>query len=146
MPAAALRGERLLTLGKGHQLFESARDLAAASGADMREDYEGTSLDALWQMVLMGMGVSLFPELYALSELREGDSMVLLRLEGWAARRAMGYFWRAQQRPRGLSSSNWRARARRRAPPSASPRASRSERVTAAPALARRLRASDKRP
>lgn len=95
LPVSALKDERLLTLGKGHQLFESARELAAASGADMREDYEGTSLDALWQMVLMGMGVSLFPELYALSELRDGDSMVLLRLEGWPARRAMGYFWRA---------------------------------------------------
>lgn len=95
LPASALRGERLLTLGKGHQLFETARELAAGSGADMREDYEGTSLDALWQMVLMGMGLSLFPELYAVSERHEGDGMVLLRLEGWPARRAMGYFWRA---------------------------------------------------
>ncbi|TCT08275.1 hydrogen peroxide-inducible genes activator [Aquabacter spiritensis] len=95
VPVSALRGERLLTLGRGHQLFESARDLAAASGADMREDYEGTSLDALWQMVLMGMGLSLFPELYALSELGEGDDMVLLRLAGWPARREIGYFWRA---------------------------------------------------
>jgi LysR family hydrogen peroxide-inducible transcriptional activator len=91
----ALRGERLLTLGRGHHLFERARELAAACGADMREDYEGTSLDALRQMVLMGMGLSLFPELYARSEFRVEDDIALLTLDGWPASRDMGYFWRA---------------------------------------------------
>lgn len=91
----ALRGERLLTLGRGHHLFEQARELAAACGADMREDYEGTSLDALRQMVLMGMGLSLFPELYARSEFRVADDIALLTLDGWPASRDMGYFWRA---------------------------------------------------
>ncbi|QTL03749.1 hydrogen peroxide-inducible genes activator [Aquabacter sp. L1I39] len=91
----ALRGERLLTLGRGHHLFERGRELAAAYGADMREDYEGTSLDALRQMVLMGMGMSLFPELYARSEFRVADHIALLTLDGWPASRDMGYFWRA---------------------------------------------------
>lgn len=91
----ALRGERLLTLGRGHHLFERTRELAAACGADMREDYEGTSLDALRQMVVMGMGMSLFPELYARSEFRMEDDIALLTLDGWPASRDMGYFWRA---------------------------------------------------
>lgn len=91
----ALRGERLLTLGRGHHMFERVRDLAVACGADMREDYEGTSLDALRQMVLMGMGMSLFPELYARSEFRVEDHIALLTLDGWPASRDMGYFWRA---------------------------------------------------
>jgi len=90
-----LRGERLLTLGRGHHLFERVRELAAQCGADVREDYEGTSLDALHQMVLLGMGLSLFPQLYAAAELRDDDGIVLLRLEGWPASREMGYFWRA---------------------------------------------------
>ena len=90
-----LRGERLLTLGKGHHLFERVRELAAQCGADVREDYEGTSLDALHQMLLLGMGLSLFPQLYAAAELRDDDAIVLLRLEGWPATREMGYFWRA---------------------------------------------------
>lgn len=92
---AQLKGERLLTLGRGHQLFESARALAAASGAQVREDYEGTSLDALRQMVIMGMGLSLFPELYARSEFRVQDHIALLTVEGWPATRDMGFFWRA---------------------------------------------------
>ncbi|MDE1567885.1 hydrogen peroxide-inducible genes activator [Aquabacter sp. P-9] len=91
----ALRGERLLTLGRGHHLFERGRELADACGAELREDYEGTSLDALRQMVLMGMGMSLFPELYARSEFRVEDHIALLTLDGWPARRDMGYFWRA---------------------------------------------------
>ena len=90
-----LKGERLLTLGRGHQLFESARALAAASGAQVREDYEGTSLDALRQMVIMGMGLSLFPELYARSEFRVQDHIALLKVEDWPATRDMGFFWRA---------------------------------------------------
>lgn len=91
----ALRGERLLTLGRGHHLFERVRELATACGADMREDYEGTSLDALRQMVLMGMGMSLFPELYARSEFHVEDDIALLTLDGWPTSRDMGYFWRA---------------------------------------------------
>jgi len=91
----ALRGERLLTLGRGHSLFERVRELAAVCGAELREDYEGTSLDALRQMVVMGMGMSLFPELYARSEFRMEDDVALLSLDGWGTRRDMGYFWRA---------------------------------------------------
>lgn len=90
-----LKGERLLTLGRGHYLFDTVRELAAVCGADLREDYEGTSLDALRQMVVMGMGMSLFPELYARSEFRVEDDVALLALDGWPTRRDVGYFWRA---------------------------------------------------
>ncbi|MFN3548904.1 MAG: hydrogen peroxide-inducible genes activator [Mesorhizobium sp.] len=89
-----LRGERLLTLGRGHRLFDSVRELAAASGAIFVEDYEGTSLDAIRQMVSIGMGCSLFPELYARSEFGRDNDVVLLRIDGWSAHRTVGYFWR----------------------------------------------------
>ncbi|WP_439816100.1 hydrogen peroxide-inducible genes activator [Zavarzinia sp. CC-PAN008] len=91
----ALRGERLLTLGRGHHLFERVRELATACGADIREDYEGTSLDTLRQMLVMGMGLSLFPGLYAQTDLRMDQDVVLLRLDGWPASRDIGFFWRA---------------------------------------------------
>jgi DNA-binding transcriptional LysR family regulator len=42
--------------------------LCDVSGAQMRSDYEGTSLDALRQMVSIGMGLSLFPSAYVSSE------------------------------------------------------------------------------
>ncbi len=92
--AAMLKGERLLTLGRGHRLLENVRHLAELSGARIVEDFEGTSLDAIRQMVSIGMGLSLFPELYARAEFRETDNVKLLRIEDWNERREVGFSWR----------------------------------------------------
>jgi len=90
----ALCGERLLALGSGHRLLDNVRHLADASGAHLVDDYEGTSLDAIRQMVSMGMGLSLFPELYARAEFRNADDVKLLNIGDWAERREVGFFWR----------------------------------------------------
>jgi LysR family hydrogen peroxide-inducible transcriptional activator len=92
--AAALRGERLLALGRGHRLLENVRHLADLSGARIVEDFEGTSLDAIRQMVSIGMGLSLFPELYARAEFRETDNVKLLTIADWHERREVGFYWR----------------------------------------------------
>jgi LysR family hydrogen peroxide-inducible transcriptional activator len=92
--AAILRGERLLALGRGHRLLENVRHLAELSGARIVEDFEGTSLDAIRQMVSIGMGLSLFPELYARAEFRETDNVKLLRIEDWHEHREVGFYWR----------------------------------------------------
>lgn len=91
---AALANEPLLTLGRGHRLLDTVRDLARASGAHLVEDYEGTSLDALRQMVSIDMGLSLFPELYVRSEFHSEQNVHLLRIEGWPGSRIIGFFWR----------------------------------------------------
>lgn len=90
----ALAGERLLALGRGHRLLENVRHLADASGARIIDDFEGTSLDAIRQMVSIGMGLSLFPELYARAELRTDDDVKLLEFEDWNERRDVGLYWR----------------------------------------------------
>ncbi|CAN0586167.1 unnamed protein product, partial [Laminaria digitata] len=77
-----LQGERMLSLGSGHRLNDSVQELCRASGAVRREGYEGTSLDAVRQMVSIGMGLSLFPEFYAASEFSRQSSVVLRRIEG----------------------------------------------------------------
>ena len=92
--AGQLKGEKLLTLGRGHRLFENVRELASVTGASLAEDYEGTSLDALRQMVSIEMGLSLFPELYTKSEFARDDSVRLLRITGWDASRQIGFYWR----------------------------------------------------
>ncbi|MFD1746227.1 hydrogen peroxide-inducible genes activator [Rhizobium helianthi] len=89
-----LKGEILLTLGSGHRLLENVRELASLSGAIMAEDYEGTSLDTLRQMVSIEMGLSLFPELYARSEMPRDASIALLTISDWPASREIGFFWR----------------------------------------------------
>jgi len=93
---ASLAHERLLTLGPGHRLLDTVRDLARVSGAHLVEDYEGTSLDALRQMVSIEMGLSLFPELYVRSEFPSEQNVRLLRIEGWPGSRVIGFFWRRQ--------------------------------------------------
>lgn len=89
-----LKGEQLLTLGRGHRLLENVRELAALSGAILADDYEGTSLDAIRQMVSIEMGLSLFPELYVKSEFMRELNVALLTISDWPARREIGFFWR----------------------------------------------------
>ena len=91
---AALEGETLLTLGQGHRLLDTVRDLALASGAVLADNYEGTSLDALRQMVSIEMGLSLFPELYVRSEFGREHNVRLLEIDGWSGLRTIGFFWR----------------------------------------------------
>lgn len=91
---ADLKGETLLTLGSGHRLLENVRQLASLSGAIMAEDYEGTSLDTLRQMVSIEMGLSLFPELYVRSEMPRESNLALLTISDWPASREIGFFWR----------------------------------------------------
>ncbi|WP_420408259.1 LysR substrate-binding domain-containing protein [Hoeflea sp.] len=91
---AMLRGSRLLTLGRGHRLYEQVQTLSDASGARLSEDYEGTSLDALRQMVSIGMGLSLFPAAYAASEISSDASIRLCQIERWPIRRTVCLIWR----------------------------------------------------
>lgn len=89
-----LVGETLLALGSGHRLMENVRHLATAAGATVVDDYEGTSLDSIRQMVSIGMGCSLFPELYARAEFRKDDDVRLLSIDDWSERREVGFYWR----------------------------------------------------
>lgn len=96
-----LRGEHLLALGSGNRLLENVRHLAEAAGAVIVEDYEGTSLDAIRQMVAIGMGCSLFPQLYARAEFRPTDDVRLLTIEDWRETRPIGLYFRENSGRRG---------------------------------------------
>lgn len=89
-----LAGQKLLALGRGHRLLENVRHLAEASGARIVDDFEGTSLDAIRQMVSIGMGLSVFPELYARAEFRPQDDVRLIEFTDWNEQREVGLYWR----------------------------------------------------
>lgn len=95
IPVAALGGERMLTLGRGHRLYDQVQALCGVSGAVMGEDYEGTSLDALRQMVSIGMGLSLFPAAYIASEFGKERKVVLRQVSDWPMQRRIVLAWRA---------------------------------------------------
>lgn len=90
-----LASERLLALGSGNRLLENVQHLAKASGATVVDDYVGTSLDAIRQMVSIGMGCSLFPELYARAEFRNAEDVHLLEVKDWRETREVGIYFRA---------------------------------------------------
>lgn len=90
-----LESERLLALGSGNRLLENVQHLAKACAATVVDDYVGTSLDAIRQMVSIGMGCSLFPELYARAEFRNAEDVHLLEVEDWSETREVGVYFRA---------------------------------------------------
>jgi LysR family hydrogen peroxide-inducible transcriptional activator len=92
--ARDLNGQRMLTLGRGHGLYQTVRQLAEEVGADIMDGYEGTSLDGLRQMVAMNMGISVFPALYARFEISGGQGLVVRRVEDIAGMREVGLLMR----------------------------------------------------
>ena len=89
-----LRGETILSLEQGHRLYEIVRNLCEDHGAILSDDFEGTSLDTLRQMVGMGMGISLMPSLYVRSEVRARDAVVAIPFRNRAPSRTIGMVWR----------------------------------------------------
>ncbi len=94
VPPSALRGETIMTLEPGHQLYNQVRELCTAIGAELSHDFEGTSLDTLRQMVAMGMGLSLLPALYVRSEVARETLVTARPLESPAPARVIGMVWR----------------------------------------------------
>lgn len=92
---ADLAGVPFLSLGVGHRLSETLRALAQAADARIVDDYAGTSLDSIRQMVSIGMGLSIFPDLYAQAELRDAEDIVLRAVTGWEGQRRFGVYWRS---------------------------------------------------
>ncbi len=89
-----LKGRALLTLGQGHRLNAIIRELAAASGAEVSSEYEGTSLDAIRLMAEMGAGVAILPSLYVLSEARLDRGLNARLIDHPLARREISLIWR----------------------------------------------------
>lgn len=90
----ALRDRDLLTLGEGHPLGRLTLEFAEQAGARVRTDYLGSSLDALRQMIAMGTGLGLVPELYVRSEIDGRSDVVVRPLDSTRARRAIYLVWR----------------------------------------------------
>ncbi|MFD2239080.1 hydrogen peroxide-inducible genes activator [Aureimonas populi] len=91
---ADLKGETVLTMERGHRLFELVSQICAEAGAFVSNDYEGTSLDTLRQMVAMGMGIALLPSLYVRSEVQREELVVARSIAGDVPFRAIGIAWR----------------------------------------------------
>lgn len=90
-----LEGAPVLTLEEHHLFHHQIDRLCERLGARALRDYEGTSLDTLRQMVVMGMGVAFLPALYVKSEVRQPTTLHVTRVEGEAMFRTHALVWRA---------------------------------------------------
>lgn len=92
---ADLDGRDILALSSNYQLHHQIVALSEELGASLRQDYEGTSLDALRQMVALDMGVAFLPALYVQSEVRpETGDVVIKAFRKDRFTRSIGLVWR----------------------------------------------------
>jgi LysR family transcriptional regulator, hydrogen peroxide-inducible genes activator len=91
---ADLEGQEVLTLGPDHQLHGVVLALCQEFGAQVRLDYEGTSLDMVREMVITGLGITFMPGLYVRRELISDSRLKVKRLHGRAVFRTIGMAWR----------------------------------------------------
>ncbi len=84
----------VLSLSPEYHLHDQVHALCETFGARLIRDYEGTSLDALRQMVALDMGATFLPALYAQSEISALGDVVALPLKGRRISRSFGLVWR----------------------------------------------------
>ncbi len=97
-----LVGESVLTIESHHHFHRQIADLCDRLGAHVRRDYEGTSLDTLRQMVVMGMGVAFLPSLYIRSEIHRPRELRVTSVHGEVIERTHALAWRASSPARTL--------------------------------------------
>ncbi|MEX5728678.1 LysR family hydrogen peroxide-inducible transcriptional activator [Rhodovulum iodosum] len=91
-----LSGQTVLSLSSAFTLHDQIIGLCHELGATLRQDYEGTSLDALRQMTAMDMGLTFLPALYVQSEVtNRGDDVEILSFRRDRFARSIGLVWRA---------------------------------------------------
>ena len=90
-----LKGEKVLTLEDQHHFHHQVQEICEDLGAQLQRDYEGTSLDTLRQMVVMGLGVAFLPGLYVHSEMHNPEALHVSELRSKPIRRQHGLVWRA---------------------------------------------------
>jgi LysR family hydrogen peroxide-inducible transcriptional activator len=89
-----LSGLDILTIEEQHLFFKQVEELCKRFNARLLRDFEGTSLDAIRQMVYMEMGVAFLPGLYVRSEIRDRDELKVLTIEGESIYRVHALAWR----------------------------------------------------
>lgn len=85
-----------LTLDHRHHYHQQLEEICRKLGATILSDYEGTSLDALQQMVGSGVGLAILPELYIRSGAGGLDMVAVANPPGWQEFRSVGAAWRSK--------------------------------------------------
>lgn len=95
-------GRTFLTLDHRHHYHRQLVAICEKIGASVLSDYEGTSLDALQQMVGSGVGLAILPELYIRSDAGGLDVVRIAEPKGWNEYRSIAAAWRSSAAFAGL--------------------------------------------
>ena len=93
--AADLLHADILSIEEHHQFHGQIEALCKRLGARLSRDYEGTSLDALRHMVVMGMGHAFLPALYVMSEIHEQSQLHVTDIVDEPVLRTHNLAWRS---------------------------------------------------
>ena len=91
---ADLSDKPLLSLSSEFRLARIVDRLAERAGTFVSRDYQGSSLDAVRQMAVMGAGVAVLPSLYALAEAVRDPDFVVRRIDDAEAHHDIALLWR----------------------------------------------------
>ena len=91
---ADLNGETLLLLEDGHCLRDQALDVCSRLDVNEKQDFRGTSIETLRQMVAAGAGVTLLPELATHGAYSTTRGVVVRPFIRPAPTRQIGAIWR----------------------------------------------------
>lgn len=89
-----LRGQNILTLEEQYSSYHQMELICSELGATIARDYEGSSLDALRQMVIMRMGLTFLPSLYIYSEIHQPQGLSVRDVENLNLHRTHVLAWR----------------------------------------------------
>ncbi len=103
--ASQLAGLDILAIEEHHHFFKLVEDLCQRFDAHLLRDYEGSSLDAIRQMVHMEMGGAFLPALYIRSEIRDRDELHVLSIDNQSIHRSHALAWRDTSPLRGFYRS-----------------------------------------
>jgi LysR family hydrogen peroxide-inducible transcriptional activator len=84
----------VLTLEEHHHFHYQVQQICEQFGARILRDFEGTSLDTLRQMVVMGLGAAFLPGLYVHSELHRPEALKVFEFAQAPIRREHALVWR----------------------------------------------------
>ena len=92
--AEDIRGQKVLTLEEQHHFHRQVHYICEKFNANVLRDFEGTSLDTLRQMVVMGIGIAFLPGLYVHSELHRPEELHVCELAEMPIVREHALAWR----------------------------------------------------
>ncbi len=94
LETADLANHGVLNLDSRHHLSRQLTIMCDALKMQLLQNYEGTSLDSLYQMAASGLGLAILPELYLKSSAGAVGGVRVLKVRGYEMSRQIALLWR----------------------------------------------------